>query len=106
VTVPATGERRELVILENDSMTPKQVQERRLALAALKQHPRDADANRHAMARAGRCYENFLGDMREVVGRYIAEFESAIEGQDPRKIDAARAELLSRLDDLEGETWL
>ena len=106
VHVPSTGQRRELVILGDDSMTPEQVGERRAVLAALKQHPRDADANRHALERCRRCYETFLGDVREYVGGCLAEFETVLDRQDPREIEHARAELLKRLDELEGETWL
>jgi molecular chaperone HscC len=106
VHVPATGKRAELVILSDESMSAEQVESRRKALAQLKQHPRDDDANRHALARAMRCYENFLGDRRAMVGSWIGEFETALDRQDPRAIDHARAELLKQLDALEGETWL
>ena len=106
VHAPRTGERRELVILGDETMTPAQVIARREVLAALKQHPRESDANRAALARAGRCYENFLGEVRDHVGRLIAEFEFHLDKQEPRAIEHARAELLKQLDMLEGETWL
>jgi molecular chaperone HscC len=106
VHVPRTGERRDLLILGDEAMTPAQVVQRREVLAALKQHPRDSDANRHALARAGRCYEAFLGDVRDHVGHLISAFESELDRQDPRAIDHARAELLKQLDALEGQTWL
>ncbi|WP_293907227.1 Hsp70 family protein [Phenylobacterium sp.] len=106
VHVPRTGERYELVILGDESMTPAQVIARRESLARLKQHPRDSDANRHALARAARCYEAFLGDRREFIGRCITEFELHLDKQEPRAIEQARVELLKQLDALEGETWL
>lgn len=104
--VPKTGERRELVIVDDETMTAGELERRRAALASLKQHPRDADANRHALARAARCYEMFLGEVRDYVSRCTAEFESALETQDPRTVDHARLTLLQQLDKLEGETWL
>ena len=106
VHVPSTGRRFELVILGDDSMTPDQVAKRRAALAELKQHPRDSDANRHALARAQRCYEAFLGEERAMVSAWIGQFEACLDRQDPRAIDQARTELLKALDALEGETWL
>jgi molecular chaperone HscC len=104
--VPKTGERRELVIVDDDTMTPGEIEKRRLALAEIKQHPRDSDANRHALARAERCYEGFLGDQREYVARCIAAFEAVLDRQDPRAVEHARLALIKELDLLEGETWL
>ena len=104
--VPQTGERRELVITDGDSLTPQQVEAQRRALAGLKQHPRDGEANRQALARAGRCYEMFLGERREWIAGWITEFELALDTQDPRTVEHARKTLTERLDQLEGETWL
>jgi len=106
VHVPMTGERRELVIVDEDGPKGDDLERQRAALAALKVHPRDLDANRAAMARANRCYEDFLGDKRALVGQWIGQFESILEGQDSRQIDHARAELMKALDSLEGESFL
>lgn len=106
VHVPMTGERRELVIVDEDGPKGDDLERQRAALAALKVHPRDLDANRAAMARANRCYEDFLGDKRAFVGQLIGQFESILEGQDPRQIDHARTELMRALDSLEGESFL
>ena len=106
VFVPKSGLRHELVIVDADTMTPAELEQRRAQLAELKHHPRDSDANRHALARAARCYEAFLGDQRMYVGQWLAEFEAALDRQDPRTIEHAREALLKQLDMLEGETWL
>lgn len=106
VHVPATDERREMVITDDEAMTPAEIKRRCDALAALKQHPRDSDANRHAMARAERCYETFLGDRREHISHCIREFERALDSQDPRAVEHVRKALLDTLDAIEGETWL
>ncbi len=106
VFVPKTGERRELMIIDEDSAKAVDFEKRRKELAALKHHPREDDANRAALARALRCYESFLGDKRQWVGKATSEFESALDTQDPREAERARDALIATLDALEGETWL
>ena len=106
VHVRQTGQRHQLVIIDDESMSPAEVEERRAALAELKHHPRDADANRAVLARAARCFEAQLGDRRAHVGRWISEFETVLDGQNSRAIDQARAALSKALDTLDGEVWL
>ncbi|MDE1147703.1 MAG: molecular chaperone HscC [Azospirillaceae bacterium] len=106
VEVAETGERRNLVIMDEEAAKPADLETRRQALAALKVHPRDAEANRAALARAARCYEDFLGDRRDYVARLMSEFESVLLRQDPRTVEAARQTLTEALDQLEGETFL
>lgn len=106
VLVPQTNERRQLVIVDEDDKNAPDLEQRRAALAALKVHPRDADANRAAVARAQRCYELFLGDMREHVGALLSRFEGVLDGQDPRQIETARQQLQAALDEIEGESFL
>jgi molecular chaperone HscC len=106
VHVPETNERRQLVIVDEDDRGGDDLEKRRAALAALKVHPREHDANRAALARASRCYESFLGERRAHVGDLIARFETALDAQDPRQADQAREALADGLDALEGETWL
>jgi molecular chaperone HscC len=105
VHVPSTGASHQLVIL-GDGMTDAELAARRAALARLKVHPRDTAENMAAVARAKRCYEQFLGDRREYVGQLLTQFEAVLEGQNPRKIDESRKELHARLDQLEGERYL
>jgi molecular chaperone HscC len=106
VHVPLTGERRQLVIVDEDGPTGADLEKQRKALEKLKVHPREGDANRAALARANRCYENFLGDKRALVGQLISQFETVLDAQDARHIDRARTELTQALDRLEGETFL
>jgi len=106
VHVPTTGHRHELVIVDNEGLSEAEIKKRREALALLKIHPREADANKAALARAARCYEDFLGDVRTYVAALVGEFEAVLEKQDPREVEAAREKLLKALDGLEGETWL
>jgi molecular chaperone HscC len=107
VHVPATGERRELVIIDDETrIAPEEMQRRREALAKLKMHPRDDDANRALVARGERYYEQSIGERRELVSRYLSQFQAILEAQDPRAIEHARSQLAQLLDSLEGETFL
>ncbi|MDP1632606.1 MAG: molecular chaperone HscC [Caulobacter sp.] len=101
-----SGEKRQLVIVDDEHMSREDVEARRAALAALKVHPRDDHANLALLARAGRCYEDFIADRRDYVGRLIAQFETALETQNPRTVESGRLALAAALDELEGEVWL
>jgi molecular chaperone HscC len=87
-------------------MDAAELERRRQVLAALKVHPREQAATRAVIERARRCYEEALGDRREWIGRCLREFEYVVEAQDPRAIDAAREELVRRLDAVDGATFL
>lgn len=107
VHVPSTDERHQLVIFDDqDGMKREEVQQRREKLAALKVHPRDQDANRAALARAARCFEESLGEPRELVGRWTSQFEAVLERQHPREIEAARTALMQALDTVDGKVFL
>jgi len=107
VTVPATGEKRNLVILDDaDAVSASELEQRRERLAGLKFHPREDSRNQALLARAQRCYEGFIGERRELVSSWLMAFEAALESQDPRLIADAQRELGTRLDALEGERFL
>jgi molecular chaperone HscC len=101
-----TGERRNLIIADDDLTASDNFEALRAALAALKVHPRENAANLAALARAGRCYEDTLGEAREYISRVTLVFEAALDKQDPRGIETARAELTRALDAVEGQTFL
>jgi molecular chaperone HscC len=107
VTVPETNLAKQVLIYDReDSQLTAQLEQRRAALALLKVHPRDEAPNAAALARAKRCFENFLGAERDYVGVILGHFRSALDTQDPRTIEEARTELLARLDAIEGERYL
>ncbi|PNU05931.1 Hsp70 family protein [Novosphingobium guangzhouense] len=102
VHVPLNGTTRNLVIVdEEDRPDPKEIEKRRAALAKLKFHPREDAANVALIARAERCYEDHVGDLRQAIGHWITEFVGALETQDPRRIADARGFLAERLDELD-----
>lgn len=106
VHVPTTGKRNQLVIVDKGALSDEDLAARRSALAALKVHPRDSDSVRATVARAGRCYENALGEVRDHINRLITQFEMTLEGQDPRACEAGRVELELVLDSIEGRSFL
>lgn len=102
VEVPLTGAKHNLVIIdEEDRKAANDLDARRKALAALKHHPREEAGNQALLARAERCYEEFLGDVRAHVGDRTRMFVAALDSQDPRRIADAGAELNQLLDMLE-----
>jgi molecular chaperone HscC len=107
VTIPETGVTRQLMICDDaDAPSEAEIEARRAVLAGLKIHPRDDAANAAALARAERCYESFLGERRDFIGKLIIGFEGVLERQDPRAIQQARQELEEALNALEGDRFL
>ena len=56
--------------------------------------------------RLERCFEQSLGERRELIGRWISQFGATIESQNQRIIAAARKQLGEALDSFERETFL
>ena len=83
VHTPATGERQNLIIVDDDGPKGEDLARQRKALEALKVHPRESDANRAALARAKRCYESLLGNERDFIGHLMSQFETMLDRQDP-----------------------
>ncbi|MFC0202655.1 Hsp70 family protein [Novosphingobium soli] len=102
VHVPLNGTTRNLVIVdEEDRPKPKELEARRAALARLKFHPREDARHVAIMARAERCYEDHVGELRQLIGGWITEFAGALDTQDPRRIADARDVLVAHLDELD-----
>jgi molecular chaperone HscC len=90
--------RRRLVINQGGHvLEPAEIEASLARLAAMKVHPRDQEANRQAIARAERIYEEALGEDRSHIGAMIDEFEDALATQDPALADEARRVLDERL---------
>ncbi|HEX8064744.1 MAG TPA: molecular chaperone HscC [Allosphingosinicella sp.] len=107
VTVPGTDIAKQIMICDDDAApSAEEVEARRKVLASLKVHPREQAANAAALSRAERCYESFIGDRREYIGRLVAGFEAVLEGQDPKSIEQSRRQLEMELNQLEGERFL
>ena len=70
-------------------------------LQSLKVHPRDEQENIYLIERAKRLYEDRLGDQRQWLQRWLAQFEMALDTQDGRDIAKARQEFRDALDGLD-----
>jgi len=87
-------------------VSDEEIARRRIELAALKVHPRDQAPNRLVLERAGRLYEQLLGDERVQLGRWLAQFELTLARQETHEIASARAAFSQALDSLErGPRW-
>ncbi|MEP9359122.1 molecular chaperone HscC [Sphingomonas sp. KR3-1] len=107
VSVPLSGLQRQWVISSGDGGdSPEEVAARRAALAELKIHPRDQASNAATLARAERCYENFIGERRQHIAEMILTFEAVLARQEPHSIDDMRAQVEAALDQIEGERFL
>jgi len=107
VTVLATQERHKMVISDNAGvMTPEQIEQRFAELADLKIHPRDQIENRTLVTRADRLYEQSLGDVRQYLAAHTANFQAALESQDPSAIRKARTAFSAVLEEIESNSFL
>jgi molecular chaperone HscC len=101
--VQATGEKHELVIQQNPGvMTEAEIRASLAALAELKIHPRDDQANQALIARAERLYGEFLRE-RDQIKHNLTQFMAILESQDRMHISRARTEFGGYLDMLEKE---
>ena len=104
--VVGTNTTRRIVIEGNPGiLSKKEIEARFKALADLKIHPRDREENRAVMARAGRLYEEYLDDVRELIGRRIDAFQEVIDGQDPKAVEEARVQLEEWLERVESDPF-
>ncbi|WP_287775522.1 molecular chaperone HscC [Janthinobacterium sp.] len=107
VTVLATQEKHKMVISDNAGvMTPEQIEQRFLELANLKIHPREQLENRTLVTRADRLYEQSLGDVRQYLAAHTANFQAALETQDPTLIRQARTAFSAVLKEIESDSFL
>ncbi len=84
------------LVLTNDRK-PMSEAEVKLAVAAmqkLKTHPREETANRFAIKRAERLYQELPSELRTSLGQMLDYFEIVLENQNPDEIEAARNQLM------------
>ncbi|MGH1373294.1 MAG: Hsp70 family protein [Cellvibrionaceae bacterium] len=106
VTVISTGECFSKAIQNSPgSLTEAELTQSKNRLKTLKFHPRERDENLTVLSRAERVYETSLGERREQVAMLLAEFEHALEGQNPSVIIRKRVTLDEILDRFEAEAW-
>jgi molecular chaperone HscC len=99
-TVEATGKTQSLVIEAGaNRLTPRQLQEARIAMSRLKFHPRDALPNATLLARADALHVELTGFARAQLAAAIAAFRLALEHQDDARITDARRQLAALVDE-------
>jgi len=99
--VKSSNKRYELVIQQNPGLlSDAEICARLAELAALKVHPREAQANTALIARAERLYAEFLAE-RELIKTHMTRFMAQLESQDLALISRARVEFQTFLDSLE-----
>jgi molecular chaperone HscC len=79
-------------------LTPEQVTAAVQAMAKLKVHPREEQANRFLLRRAERLFAELPRAEREVLGQLLDGFEAALALQDPAVIERHREALEEFLD--------
>jgi molecular chaperone HscC len=100
--VTASDVRHRLVIEQNPGLlSATEIHDRLNALAGLKVHPREQQANVAVLARLERLYEEHLGPVREQLGHWLLQFRHVLERQEPQGIEQARSMLLKQMDLLE-----
>lgn len=106
VKVQATGSSHKLVIENNPGvMTPDEIKDRLKVLEALKVHPREQQVNTHLTARLERLYQEYLGETREMIGAWAAQFQQVLETQDERQIGEMRRQFEQQVDRFERGEW-
>jgi molecular chaperone HscC len=107
LTVRSTGAVFSKVIEQTPGAISEAEKRQALArLAELKFHPRDQEENRALLARGERMYETSLAERREYIARILAEFDRALNRQQPLEITKARRRIEELLDQLDTEEWI
>lgn len=90
-----------LIQQADNGMSQAQIDAALQRMAALKVHPREAQENLYLIERAKRLYEDRLGCEREKVQHWLAQFEAALDTQDPQIVERARESFREALDSID-----
>ncbi len=95
------------IVIKNDDvdMTDEEIDERLASLAELKIHPREKEENKLLLLRGDRMYEEATGDMRNIIEKYLNNFEQILDKQNPADIEKAREELKEFLDNIDEDIF-
>ena len=98
----STGATQSLVISTlTGGLSEAEIAKRRAALAALKVHPRDDEANIALIARIERWYAMARGEDRDRLQEMLNVFKIRVEAQNLSDIEALRARISADLDSFE-----
>lgn len=94
VLVVSTQEKKRIIIKNEEiDLTDEEIDARFEALAELKIHPRDQEANKLVILRGERLYEEATGDTRMYIEERLTSFECVLDKYDKDNIEKAREEL-------------
>lgn len=102
VTIISTNQTKRLIIEGNPgSLSAAEIEKRFKSLENIKVHPRDGTENTALVARLERAYENQLGDVRQIIGMRLTEFQATMDRQNETDISLSRKEISAWLEDIE-----
>ena len=95
------------IVIKNDDvdMSDEEIDARLASLAELKIHPREKEENKLLLLRGDRMYEEATGDVRNIIEKYLNNFEQVLDKQNPADIDKAREELKNFLDSIDEDIF-
>lgn len=85
-----------------NSVSEKEMEVSIKKLESLKIHPAEEQENLIIIARADKCYQEYIND-RNMIQDYLSQFKTALETQDRELISESREKFKSFLDEL--ESW-
>jgi molecular chaperone HscC len=95
MTLVSSGKTETFVIEQRPgALSPAEFEKARNALSRLKMHPRESLPNATALARAEAAYVELTGEGRRLLGIVMGQFRAALERQEPKAIEEARAALV------------
>jgi molecular chaperone HscC len=98
-TIVATGKKVSHVVTRHTrGLSKEQIQRALRDMEKLKTHPREEAVNRFLLKRAERTYQELSHEGRDLLGRLLDGFESALNLQDPAAIERHRTALEEFLD--------
>ena len=103
-TIKKTGQKQSLVIQNLDStLSDEEIKNRLAKLKEIKIHPRDQAKNRLLIAKGERLYQECTGELREYIANILAQFDAALDSQNPKVINEAYMKLNEILNSIEME---
>ena len=89
------------ILLQNQEMTPAEVEKRLQALSALKLHPREQEVPRALLARAERLYASSLGETRAALDQALSWYQRELSSQEALRVAKAFRRMEQMLDSVE-----
>ena len=104
VKVESTGQEKTVILQQSAlKLSEEEARSRMQELDYLKVLPWEQEINKQVIFRGERLYEESLGDTRQYIQDLMSRFDAVLAGQDQKKIDSFRKELVQIFDEL--ESW-